>query len=280
MAENDVKRVIPKSHLYKAAICWENWTETCYNYERMQGLAFAHAMTPIVNDLYVGDPDADAKRQDVIKRNSEFFNTENEFAELILGAVVALEEQKSLGEPIPNELITGFKTSLMGPLAGVGDTLWQGVLCPILLAICIDITLGGTIMGAIAFMIIMIAACYGVSTAFFMFSYKKGGDYILDLIEAGVLDKILLGAKIMGCMVMGGLIANYVSMTCGVEIITENVTFSLQESLFDAVMPNILPLSFTLIIYYLMAKKGWKSIKCIALIVVIGLICGLLGILV
>ena len=37
-----------------------------------------------------------------------------------------------------------IKTSLMGPLAGVGDTIWQGVLIPILLALCIDITLGGS----------------------------------------------------------------------------------------------------------------------------------------
>jgi len=276
MADNEVKRIIPKSHLIKTAIFWENWTETCYNYERMQGVAFGHSIAQVAKDLY---PNDEEKRNDLVRRNTEFFNSENEFAELILGAVVALEEQKALGEPIPNELITGFKTSLMGPLAGVGDTMWQGVLCPILLAICIDLTLSGTIAGAVAFIILMLAACYGISTAFFMFSYKKGGDTILDMIEAGVLDKLLLGAKIMGCVVMGGLISNYVAMSCGLQIVTENTTFVFQEQLFDAVMPNILPLGFTLFVFGLMSKKGWTAIKCILLIIVIGVIGGLTGIL-
>ena len=45
-----------------------------------------------------------------------------------------------MGENIPGEFITNLKTSLMGPLAGMGDTIWQGVVIPILLAVCIDLT--------------------------------------------------------------------------------------------------------------------------------------------
>lgn len=57
---------------------------------------------------------------------------------------VALEEQKAMGENIPGEFITNLKTSLMGPLAGMGDTIWQGVVIPILLAVCIDLTRSGS----------------------------------------------------------------------------------------------------------------------------------------
>ncbi len=32
----------------------------------------------------------------------------------------------------------------MGPLAGMGDTIWQGVVIPILLAVCIDLTRSGS----------------------------------------------------------------------------------------------------------------------------------------
>ena len=55
--------------------------------------------------------------------------------------------------------------------------------------------------------------------------------------------------------------------------------FSLQESLFDAVLPNILPLAATMGIYGLMQKK-WTSIKIILLIVVVGVVCGFFNILV
>ncbi|VTU48292.1 PTS system mannose/fructose/sorbose-specific IID component [Lactobacillus rhamnosus GG] [Lacticaseibacillus rhamnosus] len=40
---------------------------------------------------------------------------------------------------------------MMGPLSGVGDTIYQGVLIPILLAICIDMNRKGTIWGSIIY---------------------------------------------------------------------------------------------------------------------------------
>ena len=49
---------------------------------------------------------------------------------VILGMAIALEEQKAMGEEIPGDFITNLKTSLMGPLAGMGDTIWQGCCYP------------------------------------------------------------------------------------------------------------------------------------------------------
>lgn len=124
----------------------------------------------------------------------------------------------------------------------------------------------------------MLAIGYGFSFANFFFGYKQGSDAIMDFLEKGLLDKVLLGAQVMGCMVMGGLIANYVKVKCGLQIATSGSTFNVQKTLFDAVMPGILPFSFTMLIYWLM-KKRWTSIKIILLIVVLGVIGGLTGIL-
>ena len=137
MAEQKARHVIPKKHLYRAAFNWETWVQCCYNYERMMGMACGHTFVPVIDDLYKDDPDGAAKRKEVMEREMEFFNVHIEFGSCILGMAIALEEQKSLGEPIPGEFITSLKTSLMGPLAGIGDTIYQGVLIPILLAICI-----------------------------------------------------------------------------------------------------------------------------------------------
>lgn len=101
----------------------------------------------------------------------------------------------------------------------------------------------------------------------------------MDFLEKGLLNKLLLGAQVMGCMVMGGLIANYVSVTCGLQIVTSGSTFDVQKSLFDAVMPKILPLGFTMLTYWLMKEKRWTSLKVILLIVVIAVIGGLTGVL-
>ena len=82
----------------------------------------------------------------------------------------------------------------------------------------------------------------------------------------------------MGCMVMGGLIVNYVSVSCGIEFSSAGTAFNLQTDLFDTIMPKILPLAATMGIYALL-KHRWSSIKIIGLIIVIGIVCGLTGIL-
>ena len=123
------KKLIPQSALFRASMIWETWVQTCYNYERMMGMACAHTFLPVVKYLY---PDSKEKQIDLMTREMEFFNVHPEFGSCILGLAISLEEDKAMGADIPNEFITNIKTSLMGPLAGVGDTIWQGVLIPIL----------------------------------------------------------------------------------------------------------------------------------------------------
>lgn len=225
---NFKQKLIPKNALIKAALIWESFVQTCYNYERMMGQSVCLTFMPVIKYLY---PNNKEKQIDVMTRELEFFNVHTEFGACILGLTISLEEDKAMGADIPNEFITNIKTSLMGPLAGIGDTIYQGVLIPILLALCIDITRSGSgnIWGSVLYLVLMAAISYGLSIANFMFGYTAGGDAIMNFLEKGTLNKLLKGASIMGCMVMGGLIVNYVSMKCGIIIETSGATFSIQE---------------------------------------------------
>ena len=276
--EEKKNSIIPKAALIKAWLIWETFPQTCYNYERMMGQVVDHMFSAIINFLYKDNPE---KRKEVMRREIEFFNVHIEFGACILGMAIALEEQKSMGENIPAEFITNLKTSLMGPLAGMGDTIWQGVVIPILLAVCIDLTRSGSgnVWGAVIYAVVIVVAAYALSYWNFMFGYKAGSEAIMDFLEKGILNKLIKGASIMGCMVMGGLIVNYVNAFCGIEIVSSTTTYNVQESFLDAVCPNILPLGMTMLVFYLMSKKRWSAIKIIGLIIVIGIIGGLTGIL-
>ena len=162
MENNKKKSLIPKAALIKAWLIWETFPQTCYNYERMMGQVVAHMFSTIIGFLYKDDP---SKRKEVMKREIEFFNVHIEFGSCILGMAVALEEQKAMGENIPGEFITNLKTSLMGPLAGMGDTIWQGVVIPILLAVCIDLTRSGSgnVWGAVIYAVVIVVAAYALS---------------------------------------------------------------------------------------------------------------------
>lgn len=159
---NNEQKLIPKNALIRAALIWETWVQTCYNYERMMGMACAHTFLPVVKYLY---PNNKEKQIDLMTRQMEFFNVHPEFGSCILGLAISLEEEKAMGKEIPNEFITNIKTSLMGPLAGIGDTIYQGVLIPILLALCIDITRSGdgNIWGAVIYAVVMFAITYIIS---------------------------------------------------------------------------------------------------------------------
>lgn len=263
-----------KRDLFKTWLIWENFPQTNYNYERMHGMALGHSFLPISKRLYANDPEG---KKAMMKRESEFFNVHIEFGSVIVGIVVALEEQIAKGVAIPTEFIRSLKTSLMGPLSGVGDTIYQGVLIPILLAIFIDLTLNTqSIWGAIAYFLIMLAISWGLSYGNFMFGYNKGADAVMEFLEKGILDRVIKGAEIMGCFVMGGLISAYVSIHVPIEIISSTARFSIQEDFLDLFMPNILPLLFTLFVYYLLTKK-FSTNKILLIIVAIGVAGGLTG---
>ena len=274
--ETQKKVSLTKKDLNKAYWTFETYAQACCSYERLQAPGFFSGMRNIIDKLYDDDPE---QKAEACQRHMEFYNSEFALVgPVILGAAIAMEEEKANGADIDGQAISAIKTSLMGPLAGIGDTIYQGVLIPILLAICIDITLTGTVWGAIVYLILMLAISYIFSFANFFFGYQQGSEAIMDFLEKGLLDKLLLGAQVMGCMVMGGLIANYVKVSCGLELVTSGSKFNVQTQLFDAVMPGILPFGFTMLVYWLM-KKRWTSIKIIILIVIIGIIGGLTGIL-
>src|SRR5262245_21266778 len=120
----DSKRpvALSRSDVQRSFWLWTFFSHANYNYERLQGTAFAQAMTPIIRKLYK-DPD---EIKAALKRHLVFFNTEPNVGGVIHGAVIAMEEQRANGADIDDDAINSVKSGLMGPLAGVGDTIDQG----------------------------------------------------------------------------------------------------------------------------------------------------------
>lgn len=270
--------LIPKAALVRAWLIWETFPQTCYNYERMMGQHMAHMFVPLLRYLYPGQLE---KRQELMKREITFFNTHVEFGACVPGMTIALEEQMAMSGMVTDSLIKNLKTAFMGSLAGIGDTLWQGVFLPVMLGFCIDITNfgGGNIWGAVIYTVVVIAAACVISYLNFMFGYRMGGSAIVELLEHGTLKKLIKGASIMGCMVMGALIVKYVSCVCGMAFTFSGTTYNLQTDLFDVICPYILPLSVTMLAYYLLKRRGWSTLKVLLLLIALGVIGSATGIL-
>ncbi len=271
----DKKNLLTSKEVNRAWLLWLFNNQACYNYERMMGIGFLHAMTPALRKLYKDNKDL---RIEAMQRHTSFFNCEPCLGSSIVGLVLAMEEQKALGAELDNDAITSIKTGLMGPLSGIGDTLIQGVILPLLIAFAVDFAKGGNWVIPLVFSLVMAIIVFGISRFGFLLGYRKGSDAILSMLENGVIKRLISAASIMGCMVLGALVVNFVTMKCGISIPQAEGSFSMQEQLFDAILPSMLPLLLTLGCYKLL-KAGKSSVLVMLVIIAIGVIGGLTGIL-
>ena len=97
------------------------------------------------------------------------------------------------------------------------------------------------------------------------------------MMSSGIINRIISGAGLMGCTVMGALVAKYVSLSTTVSFELTTGMFDLQANFFDALMPKLLPLLLTLLCYKLL-NKGNSALRVMLYIVIGGVVLGLCGI--
>lgn len=91
-----------------------------FNYSNYQGLGYALVMYPAFKKLYGDNP---AKLAEELDNNCEFYNTNPNFLPFITSIHLAMAENG-----MEYDEIRGIKMALMGPLAGIGDSLYNSVL--------------------------------------------------------------------------------------------------------------------------------------------------------
>lgn len=271
--EEGEKKTLTKNDVIKSWLRWFMFAQSNYNYERLQATSFAHSMLPIVKKLYTDKED----RKLAVQRHLAFFNTEPICGSVIHGITIAMEEEKSNGNPISDEGFNAIKTGLMGPLAGVGDTLTQGIITPILLAICIGITNTSNIAGPIIFLIAQFAIMTSISLGLWMNGYKLGKKAVEQILQGGKVNKVIETASVLGTLVMGGLVGRFINVQTKLSFKMGEVNFNLQTDLLDKLMPGLIPFILTLIVLH-MVKKGVSPIKLMGILILAGAVLGACGI--
>lgn len=248
--------------------------ETCYNYERLQALGTTAAMYPIIKRLYKSKEDISK----ALKRYLVFFNTEPSFIGTIIhGICASMEEQRANGANITDEDTNALRTGLMGPMAGIGDTVSQGLVYPILAGIACSLALQGNVMGPIffeiAYKVIMLTMGYNM----YMLGYRRGKSVILEILKSGTLSKLTDAFSIIGLMVVGAMTSQRVNVVVPLSFKVGQVSLNIQKIL-DSLLPGLVPLAITLIVWQLIRKKV-KPIYVILLLSVLGIVASYLNIL-
>ncbi len=266
---------LSKSDIRKSYWLWQFFSHANYNYERMQGTSFAMSMAPVLKKLYPAKQDL----IDGLKRHLTFFNTDPNFGAVIHGVAIAMEEEKANGADISGDSINAIKVGLMGPLAGIGDTLVQGIIIPLMVAIGISFGVDGNLFGPLFVLIGLPIVLMTIAYNSWMRGYQLGSSAVTTLLSGGKMKRIIGAAGILGCTVMGGLISQFVNLQTTIVFHVGQESFDLQAKLFDAIMPHMLPLAATLGVYLLLKSNKVNSLQILIGMIVIGFFGGLFGIL-
>ena len=266
------EKKISRKTLNKSFNLWFWGALTCFSQEHMQTFGYLASMLPIIKELY---PNKEEQQKN-IHAYTAFFNTNPMLGSVIIGTTASMEEARANGKGIDGETINDMRAGLMGPIAGIGDSLIDGTLIPILLGIALGMSKNGSPVGAIFYIIAWSLIAY-FGQRFLYFRGYKLGDKAVDILVGTQGKAIRKAISIVGGMVVGGVLASWVSVTTSLKLRDSSgrVFMDLQKQL-DNIYPGLLTVIVTFLCWWLMAKKHVSAIW--TMIILIGV--AFLGVLV
>jgi mannose/fructose/N-acetylgalactosamine-specific phosphotransferase system component IID len=223
-----------------------------YNFERLMALGMTQVMIPIFRNLgYTGE-----RLKEGYRRHLVFYNSHPYFGSLIMGVMAAMEESKANDDSITTEAINDFKVAMMGPFAGVGDSFFWGTVHPIILAIAANLAVNGSFLGVIVALLIGVIAVLGTYYPFF-WGYRGGIGIIEQIRTSNLLNKFVLGAKVVAMTVLGVMVATLINISTPVVLFKTEAEGSgvAIQGILDSILPKALPLGLLFLVYFLLKKK-------------------------
>ena len=217
--------------------------------------SFCTAVAPALKKFYKGEENKEHYIE-ALKRHTTFFNTEAHWGGgTILGLTLAMEEKKSQNyDAIPGEVILNLKTGLMGPLAGIGDTISWSTLMYLLIGLFLPLAKQGNPLGGIGPIVCLTIICFAIGYFLTLKCYTFGYSFAENMLKSGLVNMIIAGASILGLFMMGGLASTYVTVSTPLKFATSAYTTTLQ-SILDSIIPGMLPLLVVLCVWGYLSKK-------------------------
>lgn len=265
--EKDEIKVITKKDLTKLAIR-SNLVQATFSYERMHSPGWTWAQLPILRKIYKNDKKG---LSEAMTDNMEFINSSPPLEPILMGLLLNLEEQKT-----DRSIIRGLKNALFGPMAGIGDAIFWFTILPIVGGVSASFCTSGNIFGPILFTLVYFLIFLS-RIPFARLGYNLGVKSI-DVIKdnSTIISK---AASILGLTVIGGLISSYVKISVKTVLsFGSKTTISIQKDFLNHIFPNILPLAYTLFLYWLL-KKRVNPIWLIIITFILAIVFSYLGVL-
>jgi mannose PTS system EIID component len=260
---------VTKADLSEVNKRYMNLSISMFNYNTQNGPIIAYALMPVLRKLYPNDEDFKA----ALKNHYKYFNSQSYMSSLILGAVISMEEQLGIEG---KETIQDFKTGIMGPTAGIGDSIFFVILPGIFVPIAASLGYSGNPFG------VFLLAAYTVAvelwrSRFIYYGYEMGTSII-----SKMKDKVATlteSCSILGLTVVGALVTTAVSVTCPISVTLSSGSVINVQGLIDSLLPSLLPVAFTALFVKILKDKKITMTQLIIIVLIGSIVLGGLGIL-
>lgn len=243
-----------------------------FNYGKQGGDGFEYSIRPFINEYYK-DPE---KKKASLKRNVVFYNCTQYIGTFIMGLVASMEKQAAQHQDYNTSSINAMKASLMGPMSGIGDTLFWGILRVIAAGISMSMAAQGNLLAPIVFLLIFNVPAIWIRWEMAKLGYTVGSKYIDNLYTSGQLNIFTKGAKTLGLIMLGGMTSSLVSFKTKIQIQLghgQSINF---QNIFDQILKGLLPLAITMLCFWLLTKKKVNFTVLVICVIIISIVfCGL-----
>ena len=243
-----------------------------FNMTTMEANGFTVTMSPAIEEIYADDSEG---KREAYRRHQSFFNTHAVAFNFIAGLVYALERDLKAGKVTPG-VIDAAKVSLMGPTAGMFDSLFFNCLRVIGAGVAMGLCAQGNALGVLAFILI-----YGVSQSVLKFillrlGYTLGISAIDAVFESGLMQVAAKAASILGLIMVGAMTATTVNVPLTWTLGSGDTAVVIGD-LLDGIYPGILSIAIVMVCMWL-TKKGVRPLQIILGIIAIALLGAFLGV--
>lgn len=236
---------------------------------------FSYAMQPFLDLFY---KDNEIEKCEAMIRHMSYFNTNVATYPFILGVTASMEKENSEKEDFNAESINAIKTSLMGPLAGIGDSVFWGVLRTLSAGIAVSLAQAGNVFAPLVFLLL-----FNVPVQFLRYKggelgYTLGSSYISNLYENGLINILTKAASIVGLAMVGAMTSQMVHLDIKWNMVMDGEVIMNTQEMLDQIFIGLIPLLITLLSFYLMKKKNVSINYLIFGIIILGIVLAVLGI--
>ena len=235
---------------------------------------FLHSMMSAFRRFYSKDPE---RMKDALTRHAGWYNITQNVGTFCMGLVAAMERENSQKPDFDTESIVALKTSMMGPMSGIGDAIFWGIVRVIAAGVAIGMAGTGSILAPIVFLVLYNVPSVVTRWYLTYLGYTLGSDYVEMMYTSGRMQILTKAASILGLLMIGGMTASMVKFTTILSITIQDGTPILIQTYLDSMFMGLVPLGITLFSFYLINKKVSFTVLVFGFML-LGIVLALIGV--